>query len=81
LTRALRACRGFVDEQLVSSEPDLTVDEVLARWDYETRTEEEREDTLEAILEGLADMHARRTRPAESALREQCRKHGLPEPR
>jgi hypothetical protein len=59
----LQAFKGFVDEQLVSGGPGLTVDEVLARWDHENQSEPERAATLEAIREGLNAMRSGRTRP------------------
>lgn len=77
----LRAFKGFIDEQLANSGADLTLDEALARWEYENSPEEEREETIRAIQRGLDDMYAGRTKPAEEALRDLCRKHGLPEPR
>ncbi len=77
----LRAFKGFIDEQLSNGGADLTLDEALARWEYENAPEDEREETIRAIQRGLDDMHAGRTRPAEDALRDLCRKHGLSEPR
>lgn len=80
-TNDLRAFRDFADEQLAHDGADLTLDEALARWAYENSSDEEREETVRAIQRGLDDMHAGRTRPAEEALRELCRKHGIPQPR
>lgn len=57
----LRAFKGFVDEQLANGGADLTLDEALARWEYENSAEEEREATIDAIRRGLDDMHAGRT--------------------
>ncbi|RUL88011.1 hypothetical protein [Tautonia sociabilis] len=57
----LQAFRSFIDEQLASGATDLTLDEALARWEYENSPEEEREETLRAIQRGLDDMYAGRT--------------------
>ena len=74
----LRAFKGFIDQQLSNGGADLTLDEALSRWEYENSTEDEREDTLRAIREGLADAEAGRTRPAREALAELRSKHNLP---
>jgi hypothetical protein len=76
----LRAFRGVIDEQLANGGADLTLDDALARWEYENQTDEEREETLEAIRQGLADVEAGRTRPAEDVIRDLCRKHNLADP-
>ena len=60
-TNDLRAFRGFIDELLADGKSDLTLDEALARWEYENATEEEREETLKAIQRGLDDANAGRT--------------------
>jgi predicted transcriptional regulator len=57
----LRAFRGFIDERLAGGEVELTLDEALARWEYENAKQEEREATLRAIQRGLDDAHAGRT--------------------
>lgn len=57
----LAAFKGFIDEQLASGEADLTVEEAIARWEYEDSSEGEREETLRAIQRGLDDMDAGRT--------------------
>lgn len=55
-----------------------TVDEVLARWDSENETEEERGATVQALKEGLADMDAGDNRvPVREALAQLRRKHRL----
>ena len=66
----LKAFLDFARAKLTSGEVDVTLDEVLARWEYENETDAEREDTLRAIREGLDDMHAGRTRPAEEVFAE-----------
>lgn len=54
----------FVGEQLQSVDASLlSPEEVLARW-------RERQSTLNAIREGLADIDAGRTRPVEDLLDE-----------
>jgi predicted nucleic acid-binding protein/predicted transcriptional regulator len=74
----LYAFRSFIDEQL-TGETVPTVDEVLARWAYENQSDEEREETLEAIGRGFADVEAGRVMPAREAVAELRRKHKLPE--
>jgi hypothetical protein len=76
----LRAFRHFIDEQLTNSGSELTLDEVLLNWELENQTHEDREETLQAIREGLADVDAGRTRPAEDVIRELCLKHNIPDP-
>jgi hypothetical protein len=59
------------------NQENLTLDDVLANWDAETQSEEEKRETLEAIQRGLDDMYAGRTRPAEEFTAEFRRKHNL----
>jgi predicted transcriptional regulator len=75
----LRAFKGFIDEQFASGGADLTVDEALARWEYENSSEEERAETIQALQRGFADIEAGRVRPAEDFVREFRQKHGLPQ--
>jgi hypothetical protein len=74
----LLALRSFIDEQL-SGETVPTVDEVLARWEHENESDEERQESLEAIRRGLADVEAGRVMPAREAVAELRRKHHLPD--
>ncbi len=74
----LRAFKGFIDEKLSDGGADLPLDDALGLWDYENQGEEEREDTLQAIRRGFADIAAGRVRPAREALEELRRKHKLP---
>ncbi len=76
-----RAFHDFLGAKLSSGSNGLTLEEYLDLWEYENSSEEEREETIRAIQRGLDDMYAGRTKPAEEALRDLCRKHGLPEPR
>lgn len=76
----LQAFRDFLDAKLSNSGGDLTPQECLELWEVENQTEEERGETLEAIRQGLADVDAGRTRPAEDVIRELCRKHHLADP-
>jgi uncharacterized protein YigA (DUF484 family) len=50
----LRAFKSFIDQQL-AGEPVPTVDEVLARWNCETQSDEERASAAQAASESLAD--------------------------
>jgi predicted transcriptional regulator len=74
----LDAFKSFIDEQL-AAENVPSVDEVVARWEYENETDEERQETLEAIAQGLVDAEAGRALPARQAVAELRRKHNLPE--
>ncbi len=76
----LRAFRDFLDAKLSNGGSNLTPEECLELWEVENQTEEEREKTLEAIRQGLADVDAGRTRPAEDVIRDLCRKHHLVDP-
>ena len=57
----LLAFKGIVDERLANGQANLTLDEALINWELENQTDEEREETLEAIRLGLDDMYAGRT--------------------
>lgn len=57
----LHAFRSFIDQQLSNGGADLTLDEALARWEYENAPEDEREETLRAIQRGFDDLNAGRT--------------------
>ena len=74
----LHAFRSFIDQQL-AAENIPSVDEVVARWEYENETDEERQETLAAIAQGLADVEAGRVVPARQAVAELRRKRNLPE--
>ena len=74
----LRAFKGFIEEKLSNGESDLTLDEALVHWHIENQTDKERQATLRAIGDGLADVEAGRTRPFEEFDREFRSKHCLP---
>jgi hypothetical protein len=76
----LRAFRQYIDQQLTNGGAQMTLDDALLNWEFENQTGKEREDTLEAIREGLADADAGRTRPAEDVIRDLCREHNIPDP-
>lgn len=57
----LKAFRDFVDIQLSTGAADLTLDEALARWQFQNAPEGEREATVRALQQGLDDMRAGRT--------------------
>ena len=76
----LRAFRQYIDQQLTNGGAEMTLDDALLNWEFENQTDEERAETLEAIREGLADVEAGRTRPAEDVIRDLCRRHNLPDP-
>ncbi len=63
-THPLAAFHKFVGDQLQNADASLmSPEEALARW-------RERQSTLSAIQEGLADIDAGRTRPVEELLEE-----------
>ena len=74
LTSLQRFCR----RKALNRGADLTLDEALVHWDIENQTDEERQDTLRAIGDGLTDVEAGQTRPVEEFDREFRLKHGLP---
>jgi hypothetical protein len=57
----LSAFKGFIEEKLANGGADLTLDEALIQWELENQTDEERQETLQAIQFGLDDMYAGRT--------------------
>jgi hypothetical protein len=73
----VKAFRSFLDEKLSNGGVGLTLDEALGLWEYENATEEQREETLKAIRQGLADVEAGRIKPFEDFDREFRQKHGL----
>ncbi len=75
----LRAFKGFIEEQLSNGGADLTPEEALVHWEIANQTDQEDEETLQAISEGLEDMHAGRTRDAREVLAELRRKYNLGE--
>ncbi len=75
-----RAFHDFLGAKLSNGGSDLTLEECLDLWEYENQSDEERDDTLAAVREGLADVEAGRTRPAEDVIRDLCRKYNLADP-
>ncbi|MGE3818346.1 MAG: hypothetical protein AB7I30_02835 [Isosphaeraceae bacterium] len=73
----LRAFKEFIEEKLLVGRVDVTPEEALSHWEIENQTDEEREETLQAIQEGLEDMRAGRTRDAREVLAELRRKYNL----
>ncbi len=73
----LAAFRDFINEQLRDEASPPTLEEALARWEYENSTEPEREEVQAAIRKGLADIGAGRVRPFEDFDRDFRAKHGL----
>lgn len=57
----LRAFQGFIEEKLAGVGTRFTLDEALLHWEIENQTEEDREETLDAIRRGFADVEAGRT--------------------
>jgi hypothetical protein len=73
----LHAFKNFIDEQVAAAAVP-SVDEVLARWDSENESAEERAATVQALKEALSDMDAGDTEiPIQQALAELRRKHHL----
>lgn len=57
----ISAFKEFIEEKLADGQTNLTLDEALVNWELENQTDEEREETLQAIRLGLDDMYAGRT--------------------
>lgn len=74
----LQAFRAFIDEQLANGGAMLTPIEALELWEIQHPTDQERDETLAAIQEGLKDADEGRVRPFEEFDREFRQKHGLP---
>jgi predicted transcriptional regulator len=72
------AFRDFLDERISQSGVRLTLEDALGLWEYENSSEEEREETLTAIREGLDDLDAGRTRPAYEVLAALRQKYNIP---
>ncbi len=66
----LEAFHAFVDEPLSNGGATLTPTEVLELWEIHNPTDQEREETLAAIREGLRDADEGRVRPIEEFDRE-----------
>jgi predicted transcriptional regulator len=73
-----RAFQGFLDEKLTQGIVE-TLDEALSLWHVENLSEEDRNRTLEAIREGLADVEAGRVVSAREAIAELRQKHHVVE--
>ena len=74
----LQAFKGYIDEKLSNGGANLTLDEALSGWEIENQTDAEREETVQAIRQGLSDVEAGRTRLFEAFDREFRENHGLP---
>lgn len=66
---------SFASERLTSGGNGLTIDDLVIEWD----SVRNREEINAAIREGLADIDAGRTRPADEVTEELRRKHNIPE--
>ena len=74
----LRAFRDFVDKQLGNGGAGLTLEECIGLWDIENQSDQERDETLAAVHQGLEDMRTGRVRPFEEFDREFRMTHNLP---
>jgi hypothetical protein len=74
----LHAFRAFIDAHLANGGASLTPAEALDLWEIQNPIDEEREETLAAIRQGLKDAGEGRVRPFEEVDREFRQKHGLP---
>ena len=72
-----RAFRDFLDAKL-SEGGTPTLEHAIGLWEHENATEAEREETREAIRQGLADVDAGHVRNLAEFDREFRRKHKLP---
>ena len=74
-----RAFQDFLAARLAHGPDGLTLTDYLDLWAHENETDQERQETLEAIRRGFADVEAGRVRPAREAINEIRRKHHLPD--
>jgi predicted transcriptional regulator len=65
----------FATDRLRNGEADLTIDDLVIEWD----SRRDRDEINAAIREGLADVDAGRTRPANEVTEELRKKHRIPE--
>ena len=65
----------FATERLSHGEADLTIDDLVIECD----SKRNRDEINAAIREGLADVDAGRTRPANEVTEELRKKHRIPE--
>jgi hypothetical protein len=65
----------FATDRLRNGEVDLTIDDLVIEWD----SRRDRDEINAAIREGLADVNAGRTRPANEVTEELRKKHRIPE--
>lgn len=71
----LNSFHRFATERLSESEVELSIDELVIEWD----SLRNRDRINAAIREGLADIDAGRTRPADEVTEELRKKHNIPE--
>ncbi len=72
------ASRGFPDSKLADAPADFTLDDALAQWEAANEGDDDREETLHAIQEGLVEVDAGLAQPFEEFEREFRARHGLP---
>ncbi len=65
----------FATERLSKGEVEVSIDDLVIEWD----SMRNREQINAAIHEGLADIDAGRTRPADEVTEELRKKHNIPE--
>ena len=69
----------FASNKLSNGGPELSLADLYNLWRIERPTPEEQEGIHAAIVEGLNDIQAGRTQPADEVLRELREKHNIPE--
>ena len=69
----------FASDKLSNGGPELSLAELYNLWRIERPTPDEQADIHAAIVEGLDDIKAGRTQPADEVLRELREKHDIPE--
>ena len=74
----LFAFKSFIEEKLANGGASLTLDEALARWEYENQTAEERSAEVDAVREALDDMRAGDSGTPAQFLADLRRKYQLP---
>jgi 16S rRNA C967 or C1407 C5-methylase (RsmB/RsmF family) len=73
----LVAFRKFVDEQLSNGGAKLTLNEVLARWENENQTPEERQNSMQALEQSLKHTGSSNDQSFNEVLEDFRKKHGL----
>ena len=67
-TEEIDSFHRFATERMRNGGGDLTMDQLYDHWRAENPTDQELEESLQALKRGLADMKAGRIHPAEEVM-------------